>query len=131
MNKRTFIYFGLAAIVLVIVVPLWAFNRDGSAASSPQRVAASDQQARKLFRINCGTCHTLARAGTNGVVGPNLDLRLTPNGPAADPEAIKALEGRVLTAIQQGVGEGTMPAGILQGGSATTVANFVARVAGR
>ena len=30
MNKRIFISFGLVALLLVIVIPLWAFNRDGS-----------------------------------------------------------------------------------------------------
>ena len=29
---------------------------------------------RKLFRANCGGCHTLADAGTHGKVGPNLGL---------------------------------------------------------
>jgi mono/diheme cytochrome c family protein len=28
---------------------------------------------RELFRTHCGRCHTLAAAGTNGSVGPNLD----------------------------------------------------------
>ncbi len=36
-----------------------------------------------------------------------------------------------MTAIEQGVGNGAMPAGILEGSNATTVANFVARVAGQ
>lgn len=131
MNKRIFIYFGIAAIVLVIVIPFWAFKRDGSASSSPEAVASSDQQARELFEINCGLCHTLARGGTDGVVGPNLDARLAPNGPAANEDAAKALQQRVMAAIENGVGNGAMPAGILEGGSATLVADFVARNAGR
>jgi hypothetical protein len=36
-----------------------------------------------------------------------------------------------MTAIEQGVGNGAMPAGILEGSNAETVANFVARVAGQ
>ena len=28
---------------------------------------------RALFRATCGSCHTLAAAGTNGRIGPNLD----------------------------------------------------------
>src|SRR4051794_17898246 len=28
---------------------------------------------KKLFVGKCGSCHTLARAGTKGTVGPNLD----------------------------------------------------------
>jgi mono/diheme cytochrome c family protein len=27
----------------------------------------------KVFQGNCGRCHTLSAAGTNGQVGPNLD----------------------------------------------------------
>jgi sulfite dehydrogenase len=33
--------------------------------------AAADGRA--LFTSNCGTCHTLAAAGTSGQVGPKLD----------------------------------------------------------
>ena len=29
--------------------------------------------AKSLFSTNCGSCHTLADAGTSGTVGPNLD----------------------------------------------------------
>ena len=131
MNKRIFISFGLVALLLVIVIPLWAFNKDGSQSSSPEKVAASDEAARQLFQTNCGTCHTMARAGTDGVVGPNLDYRLASAGPATDAAAIEATQQRVMTAIQQGVGGGAMPAGILEGSNAETVSNFVARVAGQ
>ena len=131
MNKRVFISFGLVALLLVIVIPLWAFNRDGSESSSPEKVAASDEAARQLFATNCGTCHTLDRAGTDGVVGPNLDERLASAGPALDSAAVDATQQRVMTAIQQGVGNGAMPAGILEGSNAETVSNFVARVAGQ
>ena len=131
MNKRVFISFGLVALLLVIVIPLWAFNRDGSESSSPEKVAASDEAARELFATNCGTCHTLARAGTDGVVGPDLDERLASAGPAADAAAVEATQQRVMTAIQQGVGDGAMPAGLLEGSNAETVSNFVARVAGQ
>ena len=33
--------------------------------------AAADGKA--LFASNCGSCHTLSAAGTNGTVGPKLD----------------------------------------------------------
>ncbi len=131
MNKRVFISFGLVALLLVVVIPLWAFNRDGSESSSPEKVAASDEAARQLFQTNCGTCHTLARGGSDGVVGPDLDERLASAGPAADAAAVEATQQRVMTAIQQGVGDGAMPAGILEGSNAETVSNFVARVAGQ
>ena len=35
--------------------------------------------AKGIFTANCAACHTLAKAGTNGMVGPNLDdLSLAP-----------------------------------------------------
>lgn len=35
--------------------------------------AADKTRGEKLFVSQCGQCHTLAAAGTNGVIGPNLD----------------------------------------------------------
>ena len=132
MNKKTFISFGLLAILLVVVIPLWAFDKDGSLANSPEAVASDDDYARSLFQTNCGSCHTLARAGTDGVVGPDLDDRLAGAvGPAVDDAAVGVSQQRVENAIINGLGEGAMPAGILQGDEVETVANFVAREAGR
>ena len=40
----------------------------------PQQFAKGDPEAGKtVFTSNCGGCHTLEAAGTNGQVGPNLD----------------------------------------------------------
>jgi mono/diheme cytochrome c family protein len=130
MNKRTFISFGAVALLLAVLIPLWAFSKDGSEASSPEKVASSDEHAQDLFATNCGRCHTLARAGTYGVVGPNLDERLAANGPATE-ELVPSTQQRVESAIENGFGDGAMPAGILQASNAETVANFVARVAGQ
>lgn len=123
MNKRSFFLFALFFAFFAIAVPYWAINREGEASSSPEKVAASDEEAKALFATNCGSCHTLARAGTNGVVGPNLDDLLGVGTPEANTQ-------RVLTAIEAGV-QGRMPAGILQGSQAEEVADFVARVAGQ
>ena len=130
MSKRPFISFGLLAIVVVLVA-FWAFSKDGSGDSSPEKVASSDEHARELFADNCGRCHTLARAGTYGVVGPDLDERLAGTGPATSSEMVDSTQQRVLSAIENGFGNGAMPAGILQAENAETVANFVARVAGQ
>jgi cytochrome c6 len=35
--------------------------------------AISAAAGKKVFEANCGSCHTLAAAGTSGNVGPNLD----------------------------------------------------------
>jgi mono/diheme cytochrome c family protein len=86
-------------------------------------VPAAEQQGLELFQINCGACHTLAAAGTDGVVGPNLDqlLGVTPKS----SDTVNGNSDRVYNAITQGI-EGRMPRGILQGAQAKAVARFVA-----
>ncbi len=123
MRKRTFLYFAAFFAVFAIALPVWAISKEGDADSSPEKVAASDQEAKELFATNCGACHTLARAGTFGVVGPNLDELLGDGTPEGN-------EPRVMSAIENGVA-GRMPAGILQGVQAEEVSDFVARVAGQ
>lgn len=52
-----------------------------SVAANPQAIAQAGQQTgnasaddpKALFTSNCAGCHTFAAAGTNGMVGPNLD----------------------------------------------------------
>ena len=41
----------------------------------PHMTSNSGDPARgkPLFKSNCGSCHTLAAAGTTGTIGPNLD----------------------------------------------------------
>jgi mono/diheme cytochrome c family protein len=127
MKKRTFVIFGIYAVIFGLLIPYWALNQEGKESASPAAVAASDEDAKLLFQQNCGACHTLARAGTDGIVGPNLDEQL---GEAETPEAVESATERVSTAIEDGV-QGRMPAGILQGRDAKEVASFVARLAGR
>jgi hypothetical protein len=90
---------------------------------------------RRLFETNCGNCHTLYSAGTDGNFGPDLDVLLSPSGPPTDEEGTKSLEGRVLNAIDEGVDStsqpGRMPPGILSGPAAEEVAEFVAQTAGQ
>jgi mono/diheme cytochrome c family protein len=113
----------LAAICLV-VLPFWALQTKGGADASPEAsVPAADQQGLQLFQINCGACHTLAAAGTDGVVGPNLDQLLATG--ARSPDTVKSNYDRVLNAVQNGIG-GRMPKGLVQGEQAKTVAHFVA-----
>ena len=71
-----------------------------------------------IFLANCGSCHTLADAGTSGKIGPNLD-QLKPS----------------LSIVQRQVinGGGAMPAfkGQLTAAQITAVAKYVASVAGK
>jgi len=69
-----------------------------------------------LFVRNCGACHRLAAAGTEGGVGADLD-RARPSRAA------------VLQAIADG--PAAMPQGLVTGVDAQAVAAYVARVARR
>ena len=136
MSKKTFIVFGLVVLVLAAVIPWLAFRADGDAANA-EPVPGDLKAGQSLFETNCGTCHALYAAGTDGNFGPNLDELLAPSGPPEGPTAadtIKATEGRVLNAIEVGVDSSTtpgrMPGGILNEEQAKEVAAFVAATAG-
>jgi mono/diheme cytochrome c family protein len=137
MSKRTFVIFGLLVVVLAVLIPWLAFRSRGDAATGEQKVPANLKAGQAIFQTNCGTCHTLYAAGTDGNFGPDLDELLGPSGPPSGPtaqETIKETEGRVLNALEHGVDTtttpGRMPAGILNGQQAEEVAKFVAHTAG-
>jgi mono/diheme cytochrome c family protein len=128
MKRSTFVMFGIVVLILGVGVPAWALNQEGTEDASPEHVASNLQEGKDLFVTNCGACHTLAEAGTDGVIGPNLDeLLAPPSASAPDPATIKP---RVLSAINNGVG-GRMPKGVVSGQQADQVATFVAQVAGQ
>jgi mono/diheme cytochrome c family protein len=127
-KRSTFVIFGLIVLLLGVGIPAWAINHECSESASPQSVPSSLDAGKELFVTNCGACHTLAKAGTDGVVGPNLDeLLAPPSATTPDPSTIKP---RVLSAIENGVA-GRMPKGVLSGQQADTVATFVSQVAGQ
>jgi mono/diheme cytochrome c family protein len=144
MSKRAFIWFGVLVVVLAIAIPFLVFRSKGDAATGAQDVPASVKRGQSLFQTNCGTCHTLYAAGTDGNYAPNLDELLAPTGPPEGEngdakevkkweEEVEAIEGRVLNAVENGVDSGTpgrMPAGILNKSQAKEVAEFVGRSAG-
>jgi mono/diheme cytochrome c family protein len=121
LKKSSVVIFGVFALIFVVAIPYIAISKEGD--EGEVTVSSSDQEAQQLFQTNCGSCHTLAAAGTDGVVGPNLDELLGAGTPEAN-------EPRVLSAIDEGRG-GRMPAGILGGEQAQQVADFVARTAGQ
>jgi mono/diheme cytochrome c family protein len=132
MSKRTFIWFGILILVLAVVIPWLAFKSKGDGDSGEKAVAGES-----LFVVNCGNCHALYSAGTDGNYAPDLDELLAPTGPPEGETAkstIEQTEGRVLNAIEQGVNStttpGRMPGGILNEEQAEEVAAYVARTAG-
>jgi cbb3-type cytochrome c oxidase subunit III len=88
----------------------------------------------ELFKQQCGSCHTLAAAGTAGTIGPNLDAAF---------ESVRA-QGFEESSIQQVVagqikfpvttpstGAPGMPADLVTGDDVDNVAAYVASVAGK
>jgi Cytochrome c. len=134
MSKRPFVISGILAVCLAVLVPLWAYLSDADQNTGTREVPANLQTGKHLFETNCGTCHTLYAAGTDGNFGPDLDQLLSPTGPSTDPSTIKATKTRVVNAVENGVDSSTpgrMPAGILSGEQVQQVADFVSREAGK
>ena len=134
MSKKTFISFGLVVVVLAVLIPWLAFRSDGDAAKGAQEVPAGLEAGQSLFQTNCGTCHTLYAAGTDGNYGPDLDELLAPTGPAeGDEKTEKGIQERVVNAQKEGVDSnvpGRMPPAILNEQQQKEVAEFVAATAG-
>jgi mono/diheme cytochrome c family protein len=116
-SKVAFVAFLLIYIAFGVAVPtlVLAGNDDSSQVSSEGiTLTAKEEEGRKLFGEYCNQCHTLKAANTVGRVGPNLD-ELRP------PYAL------VVNAVTNGRqrGNGTMPAGLVQGADVNNVACFV------
>jgi plastocyanin len=124
-----------ARIMLLAAVAVAATALAGCGLTDPGENVVN---GKTLFVDNCGSCHTLARAGTRGVTGPNLDQafqRARQDGfgestfkgvvhrqilqpainPSWDPVTRKRLE--------------PMPANIVTGDDAEDVAAYVAQAA--
>ena len=122
----TYIVFGIA---LPIIFELGNRN-NANAQVGGIPLTAAEKRGREIFGQRCALCHTLAAANAVGQVGPNLDM-------------IQPTEQLVLHTIMYGclqnppsgsqeacLGEGTMPADVVQGVDAEDVAKFVSKVAG-
>ncbi len=133
MSKRTFIWFGVLMAVLAFVIPFAIFRAKGDGETGDMKVPASLRDGQSIFVTNCGTCHALYSAGTDGNYGPDLDELLAASGPV-EPDSVESTEKRVLNAIENGVDSSTtpgrMPPGILNEEQAEEVSEFVARTAG-
>ncbi len=125
-NRTPFLIFGAFAVVCLLIAGKVIIG-SGAAGAAPVDVAGQDEEGQELFVSNCGPCHTLAAAGTDGIVGPNLDRVLAPGGNAT----YEGSYARALAAITCGFGDGRMPAEIIQGENAEEVAVFVGAYAGQ
>ena len=106
----------LVAGALAVALAGCGGDDDGGGTAPPAGdggpTAASGEE---LFKQRCGSCHTLAAAGTDGTVGPNLD-ELAPDA------------ARVQQAIEDA--PGVMPENLAEGEEAQRIAEYVAGAAG-
>jgi mono/diheme cytochrome c family protein len=129
MSKRPFVLFGIFAALCLLVLPIIALGKEGDQNAAVVQVDPQDQEAKLLFANNCGSCHTLAAAGTDGVVGPDLDDLLVTSG-SNSAEQYDGIYARVISAVTCGRA-GRMPKGIVLGEEAQEAAAFVAAYAGQ
>jgi mono/diheme cytochrome c family protein len=91
-------------------------------------------RGRQLFVTNCGTCHTLAQAGTSATIGPDLDAAFADaRASGMDSDTIEGVVKAQVESPRPSVSsrpEVSMPAHIVEGQDLDDVAAYVASVAG-
>ena len=65
---------GLLVVMLFLGPAVIANDKaTGGAGAAVYAGGGAATDGRTVFKANCGSCHTLSAAGTNGTVGPDLD----------------------------------------------------------
>jgi mono/diheme cytochrome c family protein len=103
------------------------------AAALPVATACNDGDGdpatgKELFTQRCGACHVLNDAGTKGVQGPNLDHAFAQS--LRDGLGRSTIEGVVREQIDMPMGK-EMPADLVEGKDADSVAAYVADAVGK
>src|SRR3954453_21073679 len=95
---------------------------------------ANLDRGQQLFTQKCGSCHTLAGAGTNGDIGPNLDYafkQARANGMDLDKiEGVVSAQVEVPRPAAPQQTDVYMPPKLVEGDDLNDVASYVASVAG-
>lgn len=84
---------------------------------------------KKLFVAKCGSCHTLSRAGSKGIQGPNLDDAFAQD--RADGIPSDSIRGLVKAQIIHPQRGGVMPAKLATGEDAYDIASYIASAAAK
>jgi mono/diheme cytochrome c family protein len=88
---------------------------------------------KELFTQKCGSCHTLADAGTTGQIGPDLDFAFyaSRRDGLGEDTIRQVVRGQIAYPVTNpSSGAPGMPADIVEGQEAEDVASYVASVAG-
>ena len=95
--------------------------------------SADKSLGKQLFTQKCGSCHTLADAGTSGKIGPNLDYAFERSRTDGLGEATvrQVVRGQIAyPVVDPSTGATGMPSDLVKGNDADAVAAYVASVAG-
>jgi mono/diheme cytochrome c family protein len=93
----------------------------------------SVSQGQQLFIANCGSCHTLAHAGTKGTIGPNLDsaFQVYRDEDFKESTILEIVDKQIkYPNTKPSTGAVGMPANIVTGNDVDAVASYVACAAG-
>ena len=96
-----------------------------SACAATQNNSPDVIAGKRLFVSKCGSCHTLARAGTKGMVGPNLDQAFEQG--LKDGLGRSGIRALVRDQIKYPNLQGAMPAKLVDGQKADEIAAYVAQ----
>jgi mono/diheme cytochrome c family protein len=132
----------VSAAVLVVIAALAAA---GCGTGGLSTESGDQTHGRELFvkgqagKPSCGSCHTLADAGTRGTIGPNLDdafgvARSDRPGQGFKESTIREVVlGQIKFPAERdpGATDPVMPANLVRGQDAVDVATYVAAVAGK
>jgi cbb3-type cytochrome c oxidase subunit III len=94
--------------------------------------AGDTTRGKELFKEKCAQCHTLADAGTRGVIGPNLDdaFRQSRTDGLGDHTIQGVVRNQISYAVEDPpTGAPGMPRDLVTGEDADSVALYVASVA--
>jgi mono/diheme cytochrome c family protein len=109
----------LAAVAAIAVVAFTACGREETDLSN----------GKAEFVQKCGSCHELARAGTQGQTGPSLDLAF--RAALADGMNRETIQGVVRDQIKNVLRGSKMPPDLVTGQDAHDVAAYVAYATGK
>ena len=122
---------GACAVPIAALITALAVSGCGTTGLS-EAGSGDTTRGKELFKSKCAQCHTLADAGTKGVIGPNLDDAFRQS--RADGLGVGTIRAVVRNQISYAVEEPTtgspgMPRDIVTGDDAESVAAYVASVA--
>ena len=119
-----------AALIAALVTALAA---TGCGTSGLSEAGTGDTtRGKQLFKEKCGQCHVLADAKTVGVIGPNLDdaFRQSRADGLGEGTIQSVVRGQIdYPVVDPPTGATGMPANIVEGDDADSVAAYVASVA--